>query len=271
MRSLLFATAAATLVVTAQAIFGPEPMTLASDKLDIPYNNTLACGACVRAGYFYCIDKSDRERGRPRNDTCCDSYECVLFEMAYNNKYCATQNFTDPEYAYKDRTVMLQKFCGKRQNNTLCCPPKNKPKLTDDGGDDDDECEIEIKGKNVWDNVTISLEEVPYGGSCTYEVKAKCGYPQLVVNNTNIDMVVAFKKKEWDNDTYKPDDHDDYDDDEEWEGHKNDEGRIEYHMKEKEKHDHNDTDCQKVKMYITLTNLLNPSRPQLIESSLGEL
>lgn len=196
--------------------------------------------------------------------------------MAYKNKYCATQNFTDPEYAYRDRTVMLQRFCGKRQNNTLCCPPKNKTKLTDGGrqdgdDDDDDDCEIEIKGKNVYDNVTINLEELPYGGSCTYEVKAKCGYPQLVVNNTNIDMVVAFKKKEWDNDTYKPDDDDYYDDDEEWEGEKDEDGHIEYHMKEKEKHDHSDTDCQKVKMYITLTNLLSPNRPQLVESSLGEL
>lgn len=54
-------------------------MTLTFDKLDIAYNDTLACGACVRAGYFYCIDKSDPERGRPRKDICCDSYDCVLY------------------------------------------------------------------------------------------------------------------------------------------------------------------------------------------------
>jgi hypothetical protein len=108
--------------------------------------------------------------------------------------------------------------------------------------------------------VTISLEELPYGGSCTYEVKAKCGYPQLVVNNTNIDMVVTFKKKEWSNDNYEPADKDKFDDDEISNPRSNG-GKIEYHMKKKDKKDTNDTACQKTKMYVTLTNLLNPYKP----------
>ena len=162
---------------------------------------------------------------------------------------------------------MLQKFCGKRQNNTLCCPRKHKA-LMDDGDDDDDECEIELK-KKEWTNVTLNLEELPFGGSCTYEIKAKCGYPQLVVNNTNIDMVVAFKKKKWDNDTYKPDDDDKYDDDEhdhpkEKKEHDDHDHKIEYHMPKNDKHDkgNNETECQKTKLYMTLTNLLDPKRPK---------
>lgn len=158
---------------------------------------------------------------------------------------------------------MLQKFCGKRQNNTLCCPKKHKHfNLRDGDDDDDDECEIELK-KKEWTNVTINLEELPYGGSCTYEVKAKCGYPQLIVNNSNIDMMVAFKKKHWDNDTYKPDDDDEYDDDERDHPHKDKHGKIEYYMPKKDKHDHNDTECEKTKLYLTLTNLLNPNKPAL--------
>jgi hypothetical protein len=159
---------------------------------------------------------------------------------------------------------MLQKFCGRRQNNTLCCPKRHdKPFALRDGGDDDeDDCEIELK-KKEWTNVTLNLTDLPYGGSCTYEVKAKCGYPQLVVNNTNIDMIVAYKKKKWDNDTAKPDENDTYDDDERDHPHKDKHGKIEYYMPEKSKHDHNDTDCQKTKLYLTLTNLLNPNKPTL--------
>jgi len=60
---------------------------------------------------------------------------------------------------------------------------------------DDGKCEIEIKNKNVPFNFTLFLNDLNYGGSCTYEVKTKCGYPQLSVNNSNIDMVVAYKKE----------------------------------------------------------------------------
>jgi len=53
---------------------------------------------------------------------------------------------------------MLQKFCRKRQDKQVCCKKDFR---------NDDNCEIELKKKD-WSNVTISLEELPYGGSCTY-------------------------------------------------------------------------------------------------------
>jgi hypothetical protein len=68
--------------------------------------------------------------------------------------------------------------------------------------------------RGSWDDIEISLNELPYGGSCSYEVRTGCGFPRLVVNNTNIDMIVAFKRREWGNDSYLPSTDDKYDDDE---------------------------------------------------------
>lgn len=149
--------------------------------------------------------------------------------------------------------MLLQKFCAKRQNSTACCGAK-KPK---------DKCELKLKYQE-WDNVTIDLQSVDFGGTCTYKVEAKCGYPTLVVNNSNVDMVVTFKKKEWDDDK----DHDDddrknetYHDDETNVG-KHSDGKTEFKLDKKEKEDKDDSkeDCQKTKLYVTLTNLNNPTK-----------
>ena len=81
-------------------------------------------------------------------------------------------------------------------------------------------------------------------------------------------MTIAFKKNQWKNDTYKPDDNDKYDDDETFNPKSND-GKIEFKLPKGDKHDDDDDDkdrknetkCQKTKMYVTLTNLLNPNIP----------
>jgi hypothetical protein len=102
---------------------------------------------------------------------------------------------------------------------------------------------------------------VAFGGSCTFKVEAKCGYPTVTVNNENIDMVVTYKKKEWDDDKYEPSQNDTYDDHESHEGHKKD-GKIEFKMDKHEKEDKDDKkgDCQKTKFYLTLTNLNSPNK-----------
>ena len=51
----------------------------------------------------------------------------------------------------------------------------------------------------------MNLTKLSYGGSCTYKVQAKCGLPNIVVNNTNVDMLVTYKKDQWSNDSYAPD------------------------------------------------------------------
>lgn len=170
---------------------------------------------------------------------------------------CATTSpfFNDTDSYYKDRYNLLQKFCSKRQNSTACCGRKDK-----------DKCELKMKYKE-WQNVTINLDSVSFGGSCTYKVEAKCGYPALTVNNSNIDMVVTFKKKEWDDDNYDPDQNETYDDDEAHKGHHKD-GHTDFKMDKKDKHDDDEKEdkCQKTKLYLTLTNLNNPTK--LAESRL---
>ena len=155
---------------------------------------------------------------------------------------------------------MMQKFCMKRQDSMACCGKKGNG-----------ECNIKLKYKE-WDNYTLALDSLPYGGSCTYKVEAKCGYPALIVNNTNIDMSIAFKKQKWDDDNYEPDLNDFYNDDE-TSNPKAKNGKIEYKMPKGDKHDDddkNETKCQKTKMYITLTNLLNPTRTKVTTSRMLE-
>lgn len=133
------------------------------------------------------------------------------------------------------------------------------------------ECKIKLDYKK-WDNYTLALNTLPYGGSCTYKVEAKCGYPTLIVNNTNIDMAVAFKKQKWDDDNYEPSNDDIYADDE-TSNPKPKDGQIKYKMPKgdkKDDDDKNETKCQKTKLYITLTNLLNPERKMVSTSRMLE-
>ena len=191
--------------------------TLAADddRLDLAYDSKLACGGCLRAGYTFCMNKDDHAKGRGVNDFCCrsDDLNCLVAQISKKGTQCATGNsnffyqYKDDSVYFKDPLVAAQKFCMKRQDKAVCCgktrkDPDDKISLR---GDD---CKFDFKSKFKWQNITLSLNELPYGGSCTYEVNAKCGYPKLVVNNSNIDMIVAFKKKHWDNDTYEPSDDD---------------------------------------------------------------
>jgi hypothetical protein len=152
----------------------------------------------------------------------------------------------------------------KRQNKQYCCPDPEKPKnLKDDG-----KCEIDLK-KKQWSNYTLFLDNLTYGGSCTYEVKVRCGFPKLIVNNSNIDMIVAYKRKEWGNDTYDPKNDDKYDDNETFNP-KPRNGVTTFWLQRREKpsekkDDHDDdkeNECKEAKIYMTLTNLLNPNRPK---------
>jgi hypothetical protein len=109
------------------------------------------------------------------------------------------------------------------------------------------------------------LDQLPYGGSCTYEVKTKCGYPRFGVNNSNIDMVVAYKKQKFDDDAYEPLDDDTYASDETFNPtYKN--GKIIFQMDKKVKKDEDDgkdeNKCKSTKIYVTLTNKLNPKKPK---------
>jgi hypothetical protein len=142
MRSILFTSAvviALASTVSCQDFLAPS--TLAEDYLDIPYSRNLSCGACIRSGRSYCINKKDDKTvGRGAGDVCCDDEKCVIDMIALrgdDEKVCGTTlpQFNETDIYYKDSFNMLQKFCMKRQNSTACCGRKD-PK---------DKCELEMK------------------------------------------------------------------------------------------------------------------------------
>lgn len=263
----------ANITPASEIFLAPHLNTLAEDTLNLPYSKNLACGGCIRSGYVFCGYK-DGKKGRDDLDVCCNKgdFEC-MFSQTKKDTRCATQNQTfhdenqDTTEYYKDRYVMVQKFCLKRQDSSVCCPKRKFADGSVMNLKDDGKCEIEIKNKNKNEsaNFTLYLDQLPYGGSCTYEVKTKCGYPRFGVNNSNIDMVVAYKKQKFDDDKYEPLDDDTYGSDETFNPtYKN--GKIVFQMDKKVKKDDDDdgkdeNKCKSTKIYITLTNKLNPEKP----------
>jgi hypothetical protein len=162
----------------------PPFQILAEDSLTLDYDPDLACGGCIRAGYTYCAYKDNSEKGRNKLDRCCNKGDLdCMWNQTRKDSICATQDQTfhdenqNATEWYKDRYVMVQKFCMKRQNSSVCCPKKKFADGSVMNLKDDGKCEIEIKNKNASANFTLYLNELPYGGSCSYEVKTKCGYP----------------------------------------------------------------------------------------------
>jgi hypothetical protein len=77
----IIATTAVFFLVGVNAIFENEAQDLASTPkpLKLDYNSTLGCGACVRAGYTFCLDSYyDYWSSSRTGDICCDSAECIL-------------------------------------------------------------------------------------------------------------------------------------------------------------------------------------------------
>ncbi|TNV76996.1 hypothetical protein FGO68_gene2805 [Halteria grandinella] len=249
MRSILLSTAAVlftTVSATNPFLLATPPQSLLlqdEGDLNLPFSADLACGACVRSGFSYCAIKEGDWYKRAAKDVCCEDDKCVVDMLAKKGKDemdCATTRefFNETDIYYADRFNLLQKFCAKRQNSTACCNAKN-PK---------DKCELKLRYKE-WDNVTIDLQSVAFGGTCTYKVEAKCGYPSLVVNNSNIDKDDDDKK----NETFHHD---------EANVGRHKDGKTEFKLDKKEKEDKDDEkeDCQKTKLYLTLTNLNNPNK-----------
>ena len=53
----------------------------------------------------------------------------------------------------------------------------------------------------------INITDMTFKDSCSYRVFSKCGFPQLIVNSTEVDVFVASLDK--DNGKFKPDSDDD--------------------------------------------------------------
>ncbi len=59
--------------LTNASSFLPDLQILAEINLDLAYNETLACGGCIRAGYTFCASKDDSKKGRNPLDYCCNA------------------------------------------------------------------------------------------------------------------------------------------------------------------------------------------------------
>ena len=97
MRTQFLTLAGMFLLCKAGTIFSNSeeaPLVLVEDTIDISFDQGLSCGACVRGGYTYCVNKKDDKAiGRGAGDVCCNSYECVLSAMNANKDLnCATTN-----------------------------------------------------------------------------------------------------------------------------------------------------------------------------------
>ncbi len=79
-------------------------------------------------------------------------------------------------------------------------------------------------------------------------------------------MVVAYKKEKWDDPSYEPLDDESFSDDETYNPSYKD-GKIVFKLDKNAKQDDdnekNETKCKETKLFLTLTNKLNPKKPKL--------
>jgi hypothetical protein len=99
-----------------------------------------------------------------------------------------------------------------------------------------------------------------YGSSCTYKLNSGCGYPEFYVNNSNVDIVVTYKKSQLTNLTYEPANNETYTDDEVIYG-KDFSGKLGFKLREGEfPSSDSATPCQSARVFVTVTNLQNTSK-----------
>ncbi len=119
----IIATTAVFFLVGVNAIFENEAQDLVSTPkpLNIPYNSTLGCGACIRSGNVFCLNSyyDYYDPSHIADDVCCDSAGCVLNAIEKNPYMkCGTTNSSfNPapnSLFYNDTAVMLNNLCQKR-------------------------------------------------------------------------------------------------------------------------------------------------------------
>lgn len=207
-----------------------QVFTTSKEVLNLDFSKELGCGGCLRSGHTYCADltRLDDDFGSVQavNSTCCANTDEACVKRYADNlmTLCATldkslqMKYQGATVLFKDPLVGAQVACGKVQNNTACCGKRSdigRFKPSDlHGLGDDDLCEFFLRDTNTTFALTLDLENVPYGESCSMEIKGLCGYPNLVVNNSNIDMIVSYKKSKWGDEFFKLDKDVDFDDDE---------------------------------------------------------
>jgi len=85
-----------------------------SNSLDVTFSSDLECGSCIRGGYIYCVEGSDREvvssdDTAPAGICCEGSGSC---DEQYDDNYTCSNTYSDSTFA-----LMLCPFkkssCGK--------------------------------------------------------------------------------------------------------------------------------------------------------------
>jgi len=128
-------------------------------NINIKYNASLACAACIRGGYFYCDKTSSGQASK-----CCEFTDISCLTDFFQLK-CMSTN-------WKDRFNSLFNFCGSIQANATC----GNSTITLDA---------------IGNSTEFNIQSLGFGESCTYGVISNCGYPKIQINQTGIDVVVA--------------------------------------------------------------------------------
>jgi len=131
------------------------PLRYYGESYNITYAATLGCGACINAGYTYCIQGKEGDDFTGKTLTtiqkCCPAGATAATcpEIAKADWTCSN--------TYTDRTL-AKTLCPWRQ--TACGPKQNYDYL--------------FYGSLSKDNVTLSLGP---GETCSYALKTTCGVP----------------------------------------------------------------------------------------------
>ncbi len=95
-----------------------------------------------------------------------------------NSSYSSARDAT----FFNDTNNMVTKFCKKYQDSFTCC-----------NGAYSYACELSNSYNDI-KSFNVNLAKLPYGDSCTYVLNSACGYPEFYVNNSNIDLLITYKK-----------------------------------------------------------------------------
>ena len=141
------------------ASLSPALTMLDESDVNITFSSNLTCAACIRGGYLYCNNTNSADPPK-----CCEPTDlgCIVDILTFK---CMNHN-------WKDRFNSLFTFCGSIQSSITC---GNNTIVLDAMG-----------------NLTqINIQALGYGESCTYGLISKCGYPKVIVNQSDVDVVVA--------------------------------------------------------------------------------
>jgi len=158
----LFLIGTVATMVAAQSTFFPPLQTLDETNIKIDFSYNLTCAACIRGGYFFC----DSNKQTTGEEKCCSSIFDPGCLTDFSILKCMDNMWKE------DSFNSLFNFCGSIQANATC---GNQTLYLDSLG-----------------NMTeFKINALQFGESCTYAIVSNCGYPKIIIDKTDLDVVVA--------------------------------------------------------------------------------